>query len=411
MIAGSENNYFQKNEMIVNEILYRCVFALITVGPVFAFARRLGLYDITYLECLFLSLLALGGGVAAKGLMHCKQHAYIAKYVLILGMHIGVCFVATKDSMNIYIAYAMMPALSCLYFKKRFTLQIMGMSYVIMMVSLYIRAFMEVEKHYQDWSQTEWYGAFGFALTWEYVLLAAILYALVGTIQDSFTMLHKNNQEMQRMQTQFVAGFANLLESRDRNTGHHIRRTGDYVRMIAEELRTNEYYRDLITEKTINDLAMAAPLHDVGKISIPDSILLKKGELTDEEYKLIQSHTTEGYRLVEENLMHLADPELYQNIKEVVLSHHERWDGSGYPGGLRKTEIPLGARIMAVADTLDALLSERSYKGKMEIDAALAIIESEKGTHFEPYIVDALFRLRDRIVEYVQNDEKNNRNV
>lgn len=401
----SDVDYLRNNERRINLILFRCVIALFLVGPILALFHWLDLSPITYLECAAISLFDLLVVVTARYFINNQRYEYLTKYILILGMHIGVCFLATKEGMNLHIAYAMMPALSCLYFQKRFTLRIMGMSYVMMILSLYVRAFMEVSTRYPDWSQLDWFGANGIAFTWEYILLAAILYALVDSIADSLLQLRKKNEQVYEMQKQLVIGFANVLESRDRGTGHHVRRTGEYVNMLAGKLRELGHYTDVLTDKYIDDLTMAAPLHDAGKICIPDSILLKQERLTDEEYELIKGHTTEGHRLVEENLWNLADKELYQRIEDVVLCHHERWDGGGYPRGIAGTDIPLGARIMAVADTLDAMLSERCYKSRMRIDEALEQLGEQSGIRFEPCIVEAAIAMKEDIIAYRNGED------
>lgn len=401
----SDIDYLRNNERRINRILFRCVMVLFLAGPTLAFFHWLGFAPITYMECVALSLFDLLVVASARYFINNQNYEHLTKYILILGMHIGVCFLATKEGTNLHIAYAMMPALSCLYFQKRFTLQTMGMSYVMMILSLYVRAFMEVSTRYPDWSQLDWFGVNGIAYTWEYILLAAILYALVDTIVDSLAQLRRKHEQVYEMQKQLVIGFANVLESRDRGTGHHVRRTGEYVNMLAVKLRELGHYTNVLTDKYIDDLTMAAPLHDAGKICIPDRILLKKERLTDEEYEIMKSHTTEGHRLVEENLWNVADKELYQRIEDVVLCHHEHWNGTGYPRGLAGTDIPLGARIMAVADTLDAMLSERCYKSRMKIDEALEHLQEQSGVQFEPCVVEAAIAMKEDIIAYTNGED------
>ncbi len=401
----SDVDYLRNNERRINRILFRCVIVLFLVGPVLALFHWSVISPITYVECVALSLFDLLVVVSARYFINHQRYEYLTKYILILGMHLGVCFLATKEGTNLHIAYAMMPALSCLYFQKRFTLQTMGMSYVMMILSLYVRAFMEVSTRYPDWSQLDWFGVNGIAFTWEYILLAAILYALVETIADSLLQLRKKHAQVYEMQKQLVIGFANVLESRDRGTGHHVRRTGEYVNMLAKKLLEQGHYSEVLTEKFIDDLTMAAPLHDAGKICVPDSILLKQDRLTEEEYEVMKGHTTEGHRLVEENLWNLADKELYQRIEEMVLCHHERWNGGGYPRGIAGADIPLGARIMAVADALDAMLSKRCYKSRMKIDEALEHLREQSGIRYEPCIVEAAIAMKEDIIAYMNGEE------
>ncbi|MBR7021420.1 MAG: HD domain-containing protein [Lachnospiraceae bacterium] len=399
--------YYQRNEVEVNAILLRCALVLLFVGPFLALLRIWGInQEFNYLECFFFSAIVLVLYIFGRALQHTEKFQWLLKYLILLGMHAGVCYMATKPGILVYISYALMPALSCLYYRKRFTLQITGFCYLIMMGTMFLRADNETTYAYDSLTSEEWYSVFGFGFTWEYVLLAIVLIALVGKTESSLNLLHKSNRQMQDMQLQLISGFANFLEFRDQSTGHHVRRTQAYVRMIALGMYHRGYYQAELSAKAINYMEIAAPLHDVGKIAIPDAVLLKEGELTDEEYEIIKNHTREGYRLITENLSELPDKRLLKCAQEITLSHHERWDGTGYPEGLRGTQIPLSARIMAIADTLDAMLSERVYKKSMDLDEVLYELVKEKGKHFEPCIVDTVVKLRPEIEEFLLEESR-----
>ena len=394
--------YYQRNEVEVNAILLRCALVLVFVGPFLAVLRVIGINgEFSYLECFFFSLIVFLLYVLNKFMQRTTKGQWLLKYVIILGMHAGVCYMATKAGILVYISYALMPALSCLYYRKRFTLQITGFCYLIMMGTLYLRATNETTYAYDNLTSEEWYSVFGFSFTWEYVLLTIVLIALVSKTESSLNLLHKSNKQMKDMQLQLISGFANFLEFRDQSTGHHVRRTQAYVRMIALGMYEQGYYQSELSAKAISYMETAAPLHDVGKIAIPDAVLLKESGLTDEEYEVIKNHTREGYRLITENLSELPDKRLLKCAQEITLSHHERWDGTGYPEGLRGTQIPLPARIMAIADTLDAMLSERVYKKSMDLDEVLHELVKEKGKHFEPCIVDTVVKLRSQIEQFM----------
>lgn len=401
------NLYYQRNEIEVDGILLRCALVLLFVGPFLAVMRVLGINrEFNYPECLGFSMAVLLFYLLCRYLQHTMRFQWLIKYIALLSMHAGVCYMATKAGILVYISYALIPALSCLYYRKRFTLQITGFCYLIMMGTLYMRAANETTYAYDTLTAEEWYSVFGFSFTWEYVLLTIVLIALVSKTESSLNLLHKSNAQMKDMQSQLISGFANFLEFRDQSTGHHVRRTQAYVRMIAMGMYKLGYYQSELSAKSINYMETAAPLHDVGKIAIPDAILLKETGLTDEEYEIIKGHTREGYRLITENLSNLPDKRLLKCAQEITLSHHERWDGNGYPEGLRGTQIPLPARIMAIADTLDAMLSERVYKKSMDLDEVLHELAKEKGKHFEPCIVDTVVRLRSEIEEFLL-DESN----
>ena len=196
-----------------------------------------------------------------------------------------------------------------------------------------------------------------------------------------FTKLQAHNREM-------VMGFATLVENRDGSTGGHIRRTTTYVKLLAEELQKRGMYKEQLTQDYIENLTIAAPMHDVGKIAIPDAILQKPGRLTDEEFAIMKTHPAEGAKILENTIQGMESDAYYQIAHDMALYHHEKYDGSGYPCGIRGEEIPLSARIMAVADVYDALRSKRHYKDGFSKGKAMAIMKESRGTHFDAEIDD-----------------------
>lgn len=196
--------------------------------------------------------------------------------------------------------------------------------------------------------------------------------------------------ENQLIQEVSIHALARLAETRDPETGNHLHRTQEYVRTLARDLQHHPRFSSFLTERTIEALAKSAPLHDIGKVGIPDHILLKPGKLTPDEWETMKTHATLGSEAIEQAERDAAKPVEFLTIaKEIAHYHHEKWDGSGYPEGLRGNEIPISARLMALADVFDALIMRRVYKPPMPPDAARDIIASERGRHFDPDVVDA----------------------
>lgn len=191
------------------------------------------------------------------------------------------------------------------------------------------------------------------------------------------------------MQSGIITMMAEIVENRDDNTGGHIRRTAGYVECIAGELLRRGDYRDILTDRYIKDMIVAAPLHDIGKIHIPDAVLNKPGKLSEEEFAIMKTHTTAGRELLDRAREELGESGYLNTAIEMAAYHHEWWNGKGYPYGVSKEEIPLCARIMAVADVFDALTSKRCYKDAMPIEKAYEIIREESGTHFDPVVAEA----------------------
>jgi putative two-component system response regulator len=206
--------------------------------------------------------------------------------------------------------------------------------------------------------------------------------------------------ENELTQTVSIRALAHLAEARDPETGNHILRTQAYVQMLAQELKKYPRFSQLLTERYISLLARSAPLHDIGKVSIPDAILQKPGALTAQEWAVMKTHAGIGASAIEMAEDDAAETvEFLSLAKEIAHSHHEKWDGSGYPDGLAGDAIPVSARIMALADVFDALISLRVYKPAMPYDEACAIIVAGKGVHFDPDIVDAFLMLFPKFCE------------
>ena len=179
-------------------------------------------------------------------------------------------------------------------------------------------------------------------------------------------------------------------------TGEHIKRTKRYVDILANKMFDDDYFKDKITRNDIYLIERAAPLHDIGKIAVSDLILLKPGKLDDDEYEKMKLHTTKGGDMINRILSNLGDEEFLQVAYDIAMFHHEKWDGSGYPKGLKGEEIPLAARIMAVADVFDALVAERCYKKPMPVDKAIEILNKDAGTHFDPEIIRIFNEVSDK---------------
>jgi len=222
--------------------------------------------------------------------------------------------------------------------------------------------------------------------------------------------VNKRTQELMAVQDVTIMVMASLAETRDSDTGNHIRRTQFYVKALAGELRAHPRFAAFLNEHTIGMLFKSAPLHDIGKVGIPDRILLKPGKLTPEEFEIIKTHTTLGRDAIEAAEKQLGiDVEFLKMAKDIAYYHQEKWDGSGYPTGARGDAIPVSARLMAVADVYDALISRRVYKDGMPHEKAVSIIVEGKGQHFDPDIVDAFVRVQDTFREiarrYADTDE------
>lgn len=237
-----------------------------------------------------------------------------------------------------------------------------------------------------------------------------ILRARVHTnmsIKAAADVLRNQNQSLERevarrlaelrdVQDVTILTLASLAETRDNETGNHIVRTQHYVRALALALRAHPRFADYLSDAAIDQLFKSAPLHDIGKVGIPDSILLKPGKLTADEFEIMKTHTTLGKEAIESAEKRLGKSVPFLNFaKEIAHFHQEKWDGSGYPLGLAGEAIPISARLMAIADVYDALISQRVYKPAFSHEASMEIILQGRGRHFDPDVTDAFVAIQD----------------
>ena len=226
------------------------------------------------------------------------------------------------------------------------------------------------------------------------------------TIEETIKYIaeaQRQSEAINKMQNGLILVLADMVESRDQCTGDHVRKTAAYCRVILERLRKQGLYKDLLTDDYIEDVVNSAPLHDIGKIKVPDAILNKPGRLTDEEFNEIKKHTIAGREIIEQAIdLVAADSAYLKEAQNLATYHHEKWNGSGYPYGLSGENIPLSARVMAVADVFDALVSKRSYKDPFTFEKAMSIIEEGSGSHFDPQVVEAFKAEADEVLRISQ---------
>lgn len=238
----------------------------------------------------------------------------------------------------------------------------------------------------------------------------ALMTALVPTMVVISIYLNQENPlftKLQKYHDEMIKGFATLVENRDDSTGGHIHRTTAYVELLAEELKKRGFYKDQLTSDYIQNLVMAAPMHDIGKIAIPDGILQKPGKLTAEEYTIMKTHAERGGNIIRHTFGHLGEDAYEEMAYEVARHHHEKWNGGGYPDGLTRKEIPLCARIMAIADVFDAVSAKRCYRDALPLKECFRIIEEGSETDFDPVMVEVFLDMKDKItIVYKNSDAK-----
>ena len=219
-------------------------------------------------------------------------------------------------------------------------------------------------------------------------------------IEEQTRIITARTRRISQIQEQIIMGMATLIETRDNSTGKHVKNTKTYVRMIANELKERGLFAEELTDDYIVNVCKAAPLHDVGKIKISDAILRKPARLNEEEYNAMKLHTVYGKEIINEIIGGVEDPDYVKIAEDIAMYHHERWDGTGYPIGLKGEDIPLCARIMALADVFDALYEERCYKEPIRpVYKIMQTLKEGKGTQFDPVITEVFISMEQDIKE------------
>ena len=347
-------------------------------APCFAmlFAGALGLrFQKTIVTCAFLFCLTIG--------VVCAPYGWIF-YFDNEGYHRGVAFLVYEIT---YFASLVYIIVSLLIVSKNFKHRDTGTILMVLVVLAAGIIPMSI------WSLHIAYVAVGVTSCLCYVFYNDLVQ------QDMKEELVKHQKKVTEMQTQIISRLANLIESRDTETGEHVARTSEYVKTLAECCIKEDVYVDEISEEFIDRLYTLAPLHDVGKILVSDKILRKPGRLTIEEYEEIKKHAEFGGRVVRQVLSDITDEERVKFAIDIAAYHHERWDGTGYPHNLKGRDNPLSARIMAIADVFDALVSKRCYKEAMPINEAIKTIEDEKESHFDPKLVEVFLKYKGEFIK------------
>jgi len=234
---------------------------------------------------------------------------------------------------------------------------------------------------------------------------APVLLNRIKTYLNIDEIIHERTEQLQRLQSGIVSVLADIVESRDKATDGHIERITAYIRILLEAMKERGVYADEIQGWDVEMVILSARLHDIGKIVVSDVVLNKPDKLTNDEYAAIRSHVDEGVKIIEKMVEQTGEANFLENVKLFAGYHHEYWDGSGYPHGLKGTDIPLQGRIMAIVDTYDALISKRPYKEALAVEEAERIIMENAGKQFDPDIVRVFFEVKEQFKKAATSQE------
>lgn len=435
----SDQSFFYRNISNVNKKINLILFFTIPVPIIFAIVTMMGVWIVPHTYSLTVFLYSLIASLVYRFLIKKNVNPYFLMYLGILATSGFVFLLGNAGVITVTISFAFPPLITCLYYNRKLTKNTTLICFVLSCIAYWNRSFSVPLVAYNVETPFAWFIKNIIGLVIEYIFLliltdylSNITHNILQKLVLSMEKTEVANEELKRMnkeiqlisselqekylqidETQFkiIQFVAQCLGSHDLFTGRHVFHTQKYVELICHELVRLGLFTEQLTPAKIELFKNAAFLHDIGKIHVPEGILNKIGKFTNEEFDMMKAHTTEGYELLD-FLPTINDGEFNRIAKEMALCHHEKWDGSGYPNKLKGTDIPLSARILAAADVMDAILSERLYKKPKSIEEAIEIFEDSKGTHFEPCIVKAVINIKDKIAaidqEFKTSEEQTN---
>lgn len=392
------NGILLENEKQANRIVakvMRITFA------VFTLIYLLDVVEIFIVDIGIMTLAYIGGGILlflpTLLVNVLKQEKRYIKYVNVICATLFVVLITITLTYHVVVIYVYPIAIASLYFSKKLNILATAMTVVGVSIGQILAFHLDIvtDDNFTELYKMIVYGVIPRALI--LIAVAAIFTMLCGRTTTLLSNLLGAKEDLSRYHDEMIMSFATLVENKDGSTGGHIKRTTTYVRLLAEELKKRGFYQEILTEEYVENLCKAAPMHDIGKISVPDVILQKPGKLTAEEFERMKQHTVSGGKIIQETFGHLPNKEYTKMAYEVARFHHEKWNGKGYPEGLKRKEIPLCARIMAIADVFDAVSEKRCYRDALPLEKCFEIILEGSGQDFEPMLVEVFLDMRTKI--------------
>ena len=328
-----------------------------------------------------------------------KPNTWWLKYLYTVISVVFILIVVSTLTYHVVLIYAYPIAIAGVYFSKRVTYMSIVLTLIATVAGQVLGFWLKFrpDDNFETWNEL-----FVYSIIPKFMLLLSFSFLLAYITERTSDLLNDDMERYEQLSVynqNMIYSFATLVESRDSSTGGHIKRTSKYAQLLAEELQRDSVYKEMIDDDFVNCITTVAPLHDIGKIAIPDSILKKKSDLTESEYKIMKSHAQRGGEIIKKTFSKITDENFKKMAYEVAVFHHEKWNGKGYPMGRKNVEIPLSARIMSIADVFDALSEERCYREAMPLDECFDRIQEARGSDFDPVLVDAFLNIKDKIAE------------
>lgn len=398
--------YYRQNLEYTNNLVSLIIFAASLLGIGFALGTFFSIFSISYFHSILLLMIGVFFSFTQYIFNKIEKLRETVKYMgfVFTSFFISLASIIPGVGLSIYFAFILVPFVSTLYLDIKLSSITSLITYFLMAISLYINSHYNFVFHSPAKIDPNIFIGEFFGYSAAYIFVAIIALAVSNTFRKTISLELEKQAKIKELKLNLIETFAHIVEWSDKYTGQHIQRTSKYVEIISNKLVEMNKYTTELTPETINLYVSAAPLHDIGKINVPNNILSKPGKFTDEEYEIMKTHSLTGYNIIMTDLSQFEDAPYIRTASQMALYHHERWDGTGYPNKAKGTNIPLCGRIMAAADVLDALLSKRQYKEPYTIEQTFDVFKNQKNKQFEPCIVDAVLDLKEDILKIVNEE-------
>lgn len=398
----SFEHFFQTNEYNQNKSVLKIVLWILIVIPFLLLGKLSDIFPFFNYRNLIISLVVfVVGYLSSFILFKIFPYSKLIKYLILFTIEIDVIILSLGNSSLLYIAYILVPLISCIYLDRKFSIKILIICYFLMILSLIYRALVVVPQFTSGISTKEWAFQYITFLSIEYFFNAFIVIIVSTRNSTIIDADYKGVVKEFTSQIEITSSYVAMLSQKQSSLERHVTMCSRYVQFICECLQKNKKYSDIFTQKVVFNYVTAAFLHDVGIISIPDSILHKKTNLTEKELSILKTHTILGNKLIKENMSEM-DKDFLQTVCDMILYHHEQWDGNGYPYGIYENEIPLSGRVMAAANVLDNLLGGETYLRAKDFDEAMYKISQMEGSVLDPEIVKEILKNQNLIKQIPQ---------
>ncbi|MCR4790561.1 MAG: HD-GYP domain-containing protein [Treponemataceae bacterium] len=414
---------FDKEERVINRNIIKLIGWVCLLGPILIAGRALNIFpNMQYKSLIIFSILTVLLYMFLYSITFFSKDLSskpFTKYIYVFIFNCEIWFLSFCPGVDVKLGYLVVPIIACVYFNERFMVITNVLSYFTMVFSVFSKYYLKNIPSYinpialqdpdfmsyilQPNTGRQWLIYNVTCMSIEFILFLFIQTMLIKKAKKLVKENANKNRDIKKLQHGLISGFANLVEIKDATTGLHISRVTAYTRLICNELAKKPEYSEYLEPNTVNLIVEASTVHDLGKIAIPDSIITKTTILSAKEFEQIKQHPQYGAQIIDRYLRPYEDKEYISIAKDIALYHHERWDGGGYPFGLKGIDIPLSARIMSVADVLDSLLSKRPYKQAYNIKKTYEIMKSLSGQQFDPDIVAVLDDIQSEVYQVSQD--------